>query len=263
MTAHSTADSLLADRPLLETILMWLRKARIENMSLERMLASVRKSVGSRTPMAERVVTTGYLCQWMQQHKRAGGQDPRSTTRAQLAQRNVPLRASRKKLKREGAACVRPWMLYAAEQLRGRRMTRVELYARRRELARSFRELPPGERHRFQLAADARNLVSRLKRPDPAREQASQRYERLLGDSLWGLSSLHEPIRVDVAESQISAATGGRRDACGGGLTTALAPLRKSYIDTCFVQDAGSLGASFGTSDQGVGVRGESSWSEE
>jgi len=72
----TSAEELLSDSTLLETIRTWCSKARSENMGVERLLAQIRKGVGgSKAPTAERVMTAGFMTQWLGEHFTCGGED--------------------------------------------------------------------------------------------------------------------------------------------------------------------------------------------
>lgn len=209
---HATAASLMGDRALLGAVPLWAWRARDENMGLERLLASTCKAVGSRFLTAERAITPGFLVQWLQQHRQAGGADPRSVTRAHSLQHQVPLQASRRRMKRgRHAAIVRPWMLFVLQALRGQRgMSCAALHRRRRVVAAAYRALSSAERAVYEAVAARANSARRLRgandiSPLSVQQQKVEAYKQRIGHRLWGMSSQEQPLRPEVLEQRVSA----------------------------------------------------------
>lgn len=74
------------DLPFWTALHLWSKKLKVCNMHIERLLALVKQSVvQDGTPaFMERVAANGYLCQWITDHIKAGGYDPRVECAQQL-----------------------------------------------------------------------------------------------------------------------------------------------------------------------------------
>lgn len=95
------------------------RRCRVTNMQLERLLACIKRAGGSVKPYSlERFLADGYLNQFISQHLRNGGSDPRVMTRSSLVGDGVPLAAEvhRRKNVVESRGGAPAWMMYAAER---------------------------------------------------------------------------------------------------------------------------------------------------
>ena len=70
---------------------------RFMNMSSERLLALMRRSIGGSLgkETMEGICSKGFLCQLMAHHRQRGGEDPKTTSRAQLLEDGVPIRAAK------------------------------------------------------------------------------------------------------------------------------------------------------------------------
>ena len=87
-------------------LLLWARKTKVANMSLERLLALMKASCDDDHPLIERLAAASYLTQWLRTHQAAGGVDPRrAQARSDLLQRGVPLAAGRSKHTRAKSRC--------------------------------------------------------------------------------------------------------------------------------------------------------------
>lgn len=64
------------------------------NMGLERLLASFRRNNPGKHPLVERIVSTGTLCQFLAEHRKAGGMHPLAHRREDLLAAGLPLRAA-------------------------------------------------------------------------------------------------------------------------------------------------------------------------
>ena len=61
-------------------------------MHVERLLAAVQAATGlAKPPSLEALASYGYLGQWITEHVKAGGQDPRAVTEATLIHEGVPI----------------------------------------------------------------------------------------------------------------------------------------------------------------------------
>ena len=72
----------------------------------------------------------------------------------------------------------------------------------------------------------------------PEFESASARYTRLLGDRLWGLSSLSEPVLHSQVEKHLCKLSGLETL---GGMRSYVGRVRSSFADKIFVADSGDV----------------------
>ena len=66
------------------------------NMNMERLFACFRQWVRSDNAEVERMLSTGFLGQWLQEHLRKGFQHPAHVTRQDLLEAGVPIRAGQR-----------------------------------------------------------------------------------------------------------------------------------------------------------------------
>jgi len=215
---HKTVASLMGDIDLREGIKLWANSA-IENMCMERLLALFKKSAGAGVPSCERLVSAGLLAQPLAAHRTAGGREPSQVTRKDLIEHGAPI-ASNAPAVAERARLPPEWMRRAQEKIKRRRsiigkVSRAQYNEELRCLAAECKtshddQLPAAPAPQGQGNADAEVGV------DQAR-----RYEMDIGSSLWGLSSLSQPIRGDVVDAQalMLGSAGGGREGERKGLT--------------------------------------------
>jgi hypothetical protein len=98
---HNAGDAILSDSQLLQCLKCFGKEAMVENIGLERLLSLIRASFQPRVPTAGRLLSAGFMTQWMRLHKLAGGNDPRTVTRKHLQRRSVLTRALIRKRKKK------------------------------------------------------------------------------------------------------------------------------------------------------------------
>eukprot|EP00969_Alexandrium_andersonii_P308173 13621483-Alexandrium_andersonii.AAC.1 len=93
MDIFQNSAELGSDACLKAALLNWGRCAKVTNMHVERMLSRLKRATPAKLPYAERLLAAGAVAEWLHRHAKAGGQNPRTTTRAQLLASGAPLRA--------------------------------------------------------------------------------------------------------------------------------------------------------------------------
>ena len=82
----------------LPTLDQWSQQTELSNFSIERLLSRCKRSVPETCPNLERFLCTSYLSEWLSEHIRAGGQDPRkSIHKKELAKQGVSLPGTKKR----------------------------------------------------------------------------------------------------------------------------------------------------------------------
>ena len=111
---YSTLDELRRCRAFINSSHGLARHGDCCNMNCERQLALIKSATPQRLPFAERLCAAGLLTQWLGPHTRAGGSDPRSTTRSDLINSDAPIEANRVKNLRGGLTAS---MCYSNERM--------------------------------------------------------------------------------------------------------------------------------------------------
>lgn len=172
MRAHTTAEELLADRPLIAAIGTWASSAKVDNMCIERALALIRLSVPTKNPFGEGLIAAGFLAQWKSVHTTHGGQDPRGISRQSLRELAVPTSTNAKqKGTTETPTRSRAGVFYMLDQVRKRKresgpLSRAEHYRERASLLREFGDLSEEIQRPFVHQAEAVRSPKPLKRTD-------------------------------------------------------------------------------------------------
>ena len=222
-----TVQEISEDTVLLSCLRLMCLSARVENMVTERLLALMRHAYGGKGATAERIVTTSFMRQWLVQHEAAGGEDPRMTTRQQLARLQVPLQ------------CLEP-----EKRLPQRRRARLQFanqmqtqYATMKDACAAFDDLPVEEQEAWRVPVhDACDAT------DDAGVDAATRYDLALGQGLWGKSSVDQPLRHDVVDAAVAACKRpARYQGREIGITRALQGLRTAFVSSSFVRDAEAI----------------------
>jgi hypothetical protein len=93
-------QELMSDKLFLAALKLWAERTKLTNMHIERLLAGLRKNVsnyhGNKTTSAENLFSARFLGQLLTNHRSAGGEDPRCTTRRQLIDSGAPILAAPK-----------------------------------------------------------------------------------------------------------------------------------------------------------------------
>eukprot|EP00973_Karenia_brevis_P037043 5106650-Karenia_brevis.AAC.1 len=132
---------------------MWARHTKLENMSLERLLARWRKvadtTAAQQLPHLDRFISCGLLSSVLKSHRAAGGDDPGVLTRSDLLANAVPIRARKRKFGDEqtSARMQRAQLAYINAKRQQRilgsyTMSKEERNQEARDLANEFRDMP-------------------------------------------------------------------------------------------------------------------------
>ena len=92
-STSTSANMLINDKDLMGVLTSWAEHARVCNMHVERIFALIRKSSPLKNPNVERACASGYLAQLSHSHKKSGGTDINSMTRADLLNSSTPISA--------------------------------------------------------------------------------------------------------------------------------------------------------------------------
>jgi hypothetical protein len=213
-------------------------RGRVTNMGLERLLGLIKKASPARLPYAERLLAAGLLTQWLKPHLAAGGEDPRTVTRAQMIRDGVPIEANRTSSLRGG---LRASHCYANDELAKVKLARKQAgeepldRTASNDLKRNFNQAFP------KLPADT---IQHYK--DLAGEKAEGRRAEVAnaGDRpyesarRWGLCSNEEPVRIDaINEIVCSYADSGSV----GGISAPMDKLRKEFANFSVFFDRGDI----------------------
>lgn len=235
------AARLCEDSALLSLLRMWVTKVRVSNMHLERDLSAGKRACPAKAPLVERLCCSAFLQQLLRRHAAAGGLDPRSSrSRHQLVRKGVPLKA--KGPRRPGCANCRDkpvrkrsgFFRWANAQIAAGK-SRAERCAKLRELAADFRQLSPGRKRALAELERSAALKRRCAEVAEHREDPQERYARLVGGDLFGLSDIENPVRPECIADGIFMHQGHGFT----GINVAEPALRKT-LTSLFVPDAGA-----------------------
>ena len=207
------------------------------NMHLERQLASAKTACPMKFPLAERLSCTAYLGGLLRTHTAAGGRDCRFTrTRKELLRKGVKLAAqptakkSKKRPKRRSGL-----FTFMKGRSPAQPMDRQAYVQHQRSLVDEFKALPDEMKQGFAAkeylqAQDARSTAME----GPHAEDPGERYARLVGHDLWGLSEFEFPVSLKAVDAVMTTALGHPFSS----LRSAVPVLRKR-LESIFVPDAG------------------------
>ena len=209
----------------MRTALMeWGIASKLSNMSLERLLAQVKAASPSRSPLAERLVASGFLTQLLAEHLRLGGRDPRYDNVKQMVGEGAPLNVADKP--RSNTRMVRPSCLYANAQLSAEKakreiqggarsvMTAAERNRVLKRAGQEFASLLP--EHQLPYNAKARRLHY-ARSSDACDDHAvpTRATEEGLRGRFFGKGSLDFPISVQATQDAVWHVTGQSPPASG------------------------------------------------
>ena len=196
-------DAFMADEVLQHGLEDYAVNTPICNMALERDLALMKAASPMKFPLLERFVASGFLSQWLREHKAAGGQDPRGTAKAKdLIAAGVPLARGQSNQPASQPRKSRGVFTYIGANRCKRRKTLKERGAEFRELAHEFYSMPSVEQNIYkskeQQGAEVRAQAGEGCDPDP-----EEQYDIAIADKLWGLSSRCQPVDVSQVSNVI------------------------------------------------------------
>ena len=182
---------MLADGSFLMMLRSWTQSP-LANMHMERLIALVLGAVGrDRNPLAERVLSSGYLAPLLSNFLKAGGRDPRFQTREEMLQLGADLRAAPKP---DRTRQLPGQLNYSNIKLREEKRLRIsrgiakpskeECRERQIELGREFNTLDAEARLQFSNATSSRASAG----------QPQEVPGRQFADYLWGLNTRTEVI---------------------------------------------------------------------
>ena len=187
MDLYSSCQEMFNDANLVVALANWGYKTKLTGMHVERMLAAIKASTPLKAPHAERLLSAGYLGQWLQRHWHDfGGNDPRVVTQEQLLDAGVPLVAKRKIDNQFKASGSRGHMCYAGEQRsllaqQGHKISNQDKGALMQQWSDEFKIADGRTRTKFQ-PRPGRRSASTLR---SSRRTARRRRTRLVCSSTW------------------------------------------------------------------------------
>ena len=197
------------DDDIRAALLLWARKTKLANMSLERLLALFKASCDEDHPMVERLAAASYLTQWLVNHHAAGGVDPRKTqARSELLRRGAPLAAANSKLaKRKARRGKNRSYCSGAQTFVWKHGLKIKLsrrarFAERSRLLNVFGTMSAEEKLRYQ-----REELEAWEASIPHVADPDDKYQHVIGDKLFGLSSREFALREDVCVNGIREVT--------------------------------------------------------
>ena len=166
------------------------RHTKLANMELERLLALMKASTAEKYPLVEHLAATSLLTQVLREHRRAEGDDPRrAQRRADLLRQGVPL-ACKKKQATQTSKMARGVFWYVKSKMARGKRTKQQRNVERSRLSQQFWSLPADVRDRY-VSEEGRKEEQHTEDPD-------SKYQRLVGNSLFGLSSRQQPRKTSV-----------------------------------------------------------------
>ena len=202
-------EAFVLDDDIRAALLLWARKTKLANMSLERLLALFKASCDEDHPMVERLAAASYLTQWLVNHHAAGGVDPRKTqARSELIRRGAPLAAANSKLAKRKARRGKKRSYFSGAQTfvwkHGLKikLSRRARFAERSRLLNVFGTMSAEEKLRYQ-----REELEAWEASIPHVADPDDKYQHVIGDKLFGLSSREFALREDVCVNGIREVT--------------------------------------------------------
>ena len=192
--------------------------------------------------VVERLCCSAFLQQLLRRHAAAGGLDPRSSrSRHQLLRKGVTLKAKGPRRPRCANCRDKPvrkrsgFFRWANAQIAAGK-SRAERYMKLRELVAVFRQLSPGRKRALAELERSAALKRCCAEVAEHREDPQERYARLVGGDLFGLSDIENPVRPECIAEGICMHEGHGFT----GINVAEPALRKT-LTSLFVPGAGSM----------------------
>lgn len=233
-------QSMLQDAEFADLLQQWLRCCKVDNMGVERQLASIRKAsmVPNGKPFAERVVSCGLLTQWRKEHTRSGFTFSGAASREDALQHGAPLRCRKQELTRiRGTPGNMTFMAGKRKQRKERsgRLPRADFKVETARLNEEWFGLSDVERQSYvnkelTSACDRRDLLASR---DALDEVAADR----LKTCRFGLSDLRFPFGRDAFVEVIEREVGNSE----AGFTNYSEKLRQAFLEDVVVRDSGAI----------------------
>lgn len=208
-----SAVAMMQSREFTFGLACFCRKARLLNMNVERLLALLRKVfVSERVPHLLRIVGSGFLAQWLRDHRAVVGKSVLPVlTRSECLEIGVPLNC-RQQLKSQPQKR-RAHVLYAAAKAKtrsknGERVTRKQYGKNLKADIKEFKESSSSEQARYEAFAHAHVLEAPLPPVEPSHSTTR------VSDILFGLADADFPFGESHATRTILEETGS--DDVGG-----------------------------------------------
>lgn len=195
---HGTAEDIQADVSLMGVLQDWVTGHVIHNMFCERLLSAFRRNVNStfQRPTCKRLMASGLLNEILTTHRLAGGADPRSLTREDVAIMGIQTASSSSKKTIAVDKAPPSWRyVRAVESQRNQRLPKQQFHAERKRLCQEFASLDEAEKSAYMGVND---IVAEPQSVDP-----DQEYQSKIQGNLWFGSDRKQPIRADVIESEL------------------------------------------------------------
>ena len=249
-------EAMANDKDLSNSLKAWARKAKITNMHIERLFPLIFYAAGKpkgskQAVLLEALCSSGLLGQFLKEHVKAGGDDPRLETRSKLKRENVAIKADKVNSKTSRRGGTPPWMLYAFDEMAKaedpQSQTLDEYRKRLKRHAEDFRSLDEEQQEEYKQKAskgkDARQASKGLASfPFEASKGAQDKAERIVDDShLWTSSDLPIPSQrylqslikhwkqpTNVKEGSVNFNSWGHT-------------CRKEFLKHVFIQDKGAI----------------------
>ncbi len=241
-STFKTESDLLNSQSFWRALRLFARHTKIANMHLERLLASIKRSVCTKVPTLERVSSNGFLLEVLGMHTSAGGLDPRTDMAEDLIADGVPVVGSfqGKKSAAKQAQPAPGWMLYANDRIANsdsQDMSSGDMQALRARSKREFLLLPEGARQQWEdraaFAAAARMLSMRGEDESGCSTKPTARDAS--GKAVVGLNSNDLPVNPDAFRAAAGVVDSGASFYSWGKKA------RERLQKRCFVFDRGAI----------------------
>ncbi|CAK0835736.1 unnamed protein product [Prorocentrum cordatum] len=219
----------------------WGRHGKISNMHVERLLAQFRQASNIKSghaPSVHRASSGGFCSQWRQEHIAAGGKDPSRTTRRDLLEKGVPLKAGQASRRVPGT--VRAHFLFASNRWNNEgRGSGMSYKAFMRQACAMYEDLSQDEKDPWEVDARNRSDAGRAAAGEGAEvgpDQARARDE----SAPWGLASEKLPLDPEKAREYLARVfeidLGPK-----SGFSTWGPSLSDDFLESMFILDSGMV----------------------
>ena len=240
-----TPAGLLQHHGLLAALFLWALRARVTNMHTERLIALEQRASPARCAV-QRALCAGYLAQIMSLHQKAGGLHPSSTTRSDLIEAGVPVRAAglSSKAKKGRAQKVRAAIAaHRTAVAMGKPTAEVKghfkFWANHKHRMWNFFE---GASTRQFYRQRCQALRQKWDGGDPLsdddvssggdEDKAARTYRNKIQNRLWQCSNNRWPVLPSRLEAVADTLAPARTANKVAGLTARLAEVRKDFLDS-------------------------------
>lgn len=252
----SSADELLAETEFVDMLQEWLRSCKVDNMCVERQFALIRRSsvmpLGQKPPL-ERMVSTGYLSQWLQEYRANGFDVQGDQSRQGVCELGAPLRCRKRKLSAVRGTC--GFFTFCAQR-RQHRLAKDGAYSRaeaaheRRRLSAEWAAMSHDDRQRFR-AQELQGACARRDQDQAAQDVHDSIREAKLKRCCFGLADAKYPYGEEAFRGTVEQTVGTPE----AGFFKQEGALRDRFLRDVVVVDEGRPSIGTDLSDKGpVGV---------